>query len=65
MICILLSSILSRNKYPRIFNWKHQKKYIIQIKFGTPIEPENKSDELLTQEIKHQIVNMKKEREDI
>lgn len=46
---------------PRLFNWKKLRKHEIKICYGTPIEPEGKTVESITQEIRNQIVGMKKE----
>ncbi|MCH5272682.1 MAG: AMP-binding protein [Lachnospiraceae bacterium] len=47
-------------KLPRLFDWRHFRKYPLQIKFGVPIAPDNRTAAEITSEIKHQIVDMKK-----
>lgn len=46
-------------KLPRLFNWKHFRKYTLQIKFGESIDPSGKTAGEITNEIKQQIVEMK------
>lgn len=48
-------------KYPRIFNWKHFRKYPLQISFGSLIEPNGKTVEEITVEIRQRIVEMKEQ----
>lgn len=48
-------------KLPRLFDWKHFRKYPLNIQFGTPIAPNDKTAEEITNEIRHQIVIMKNE----
>ena len=48
-------------KYPRLFDWKHFRRYPLQIHFGTPISPDGKTAEKITGEIRRQIVEMKQE----
>ena len=48
-------------KIPRIFDWKHFKRYTLQIMYGTPIVPNGKTEKEITDEIRRQIVNMKKQ----
>jgi len=45
---------------PRFFDWKHLRKYPVQIQFGVPINPQNKTEDEITKEIKKQISDMKK-----
>lgn len=46
-------------RLPRLFDWKHFCRYPLQIQFGIPISPNNKTAEEITGEIKQQIVAMK------
>lgn len=46
-------------KLPRLFDWKHMRKYNIQIKFGEPVETEALSEECITEEVRRQIIVMK------
>ncbi len=48
-------------KLPRLFDWKHMRKYKIQIKFGEPVETKEMSEEFITKEVRRKIVDMKKE----
>lgn len=48
-------------KLPRLFDWKHFCKYPLKIQFGTPIDPNGKNADEITEEIKRQIVDMKME----
>lgn len=48
-------------KIPRFFDWKHMRKYKIQIQFGEPVETEVLSEEYITEEVRRQIVDMKQE----
>lgn len=48
-------------KLPRLFDWKHFCKYPLKIQFGTPIEPNGKNAAEITEEIRHQIIEMKQE----
>ena len=48
-------------KYPRLFDWKHFRKYTLRIKFGTPIEPKGLTAEEITTKIRQDIVEMKSE----
>ncbi len=48
-------------KMPRLFDWKHFRRYPLQIKFGTPIAPDGKTAEEITEEIRQQIIDMKSE----
>ncbi|MBS6196030.1 MAG: AMP-binding protein [Clostridiales bacterium] len=48
-------------KVPRIMNRKTFKKYPLHIIYGQPIVPQGKTAEQLTEEIKEQIISMKKE----
>lgn len=48
-------------KLPRLFDWKHMRKYTIQIKFGEPVETKAMSEEFITKEVRRQIVDMKQE----
>ena len=43
---------------PKFFNFKNLKRYMINISFGTPIEPFGKSKEELTEEIRNCILKM-------
>ena len=47
-------------KLPRLFDWKHFRKYPLKIQFGTPIDPNGKNADEITEEIRRQIVDMKK-----
>lgn len=49
-------------KTPHLFDWKHLRRYPLQIKFGSPISPDGKTAEEITEEIRRQIVGMKSER---
>ena len=46
-------------KLPHLFDWKHFRKYPLQIKFGVPIAPDGRTAEDITAEIRKQIVEMK------
>ena len=46
-------------KMPRIFNLKEIKKFPLKICFGTPVNPEGKTLEQITEEIRYQIEAMK------
>ncbi len=46
-------------KFPRIFNFRKFKKYLLQIKIGIPVNPYGKSTEHITDEIRNQIIKMK------
>lgn len=48
-------------KLPRLFDWKHFCKYQLKIQFGTPIEPNDKKAAEITEEIKRQIIEIKKQ----
>lgn len=48
-------------KLPRLFDWKHFRKYSLQIQFGKPIVPDGRTAEEITDEIRRQIVEMKQE----
>ena len=48
-------------KFPRLFDWKHLRRYPLQIRFGTPISPDTKTAEEITGEIRRQIIEMKQE----
>lgn len=48
-------------KLPRLFDWKHFRKYPLQIQFGKPIVPDGRTAEEITDEIRQQIVEMKQE----
>lgn len=48
-------------KLPRLFDWKHFCKYPLKIQFGMPIEPNGKNAAEITEEIRHQITEMKQE----
>lgn len=50
-------------KLPRLFDWKHFRKYPLHIKFGKPIAPDSLNAEELTEQIRKQIENMKTNRE--
>ena len=45
---------------PKLFNFKKMKRHIINITFGTPIEPISKSKEEITDEIRKSILEMEK-----
>lgn len=49
-----------KNKLPHIFDWKHLRRYRLSIEFGIPIEPTQKTVDIITTEIRSQIVEMKK-----
>ncbi len=46
-------------KLPRLFDWKHFRKLPLQIQFGKPISPEDKTVDEITNDIRRQIVSMK------
>ena len=46
-------------KLPRLLDWKHLRRYTLQIQFGTPISPDGKTAGEITGKIKHQIVSMR------
>ncbi len=46
-------------KIPRIFDFKHMRKYKLKIQFGHPVNPEDKTSEEITNELRSQIVKMK------
>lgn len=46
-------------KLPRLFDWRHFRRYPLQIQFGEVISPEGKTAEEITGEIRRQIVGMK------
>ena len=48
-------------KLPRLFNWKHLKKYTIKISFGKPLEVTGKNAAALTEELQEKIAEMKSE----
>lgn len=48
-------------KTPRLFDWKHFRKYTLKISFGMPIEPGNMTEEQITAKIRQQIVERKRE----
>lgn len=50
---------IAYKRLPRLFDWKHFCRYPLQIQFGIPISPNNKTAEEITGEIKQQIVAMK------
>ncbi len=60
-VCILGSYDIfpPHKKLPRLFDWKHFRKYPLYIKFGKPIAPDNQNAEELTKQIRKQIVEMK------
>lgn len=45
-------------KYPRLFDWKHLKKYTIKIKIGSLIDPSDKSVFNITNQIRQEIIDM-------
>ena len=45
-------------KLPRLFDWKHMRRYEIQIQFGESIDTELLSEECITAEIKNKIIVM-------
>ncbi len=45
-------------KLPRLFDWKHMRRYEIQIQFGESIDTESLSEECITAEIKNKIIVM-------
>lgn len=49
-------------KFPRLFDWKHFRKYPLKIQFGTPIEPYGKEAVKITEEIRRQIIKMQQEK---
>ena len=49
-------------KLPRLFDLKHFCKYPFKIQFGTPIKPKGKNASKITEDIRHQIIEMKQER---
>ena len=51
-------------KRPRLFDWKHFRKYKLRIKFGTVIDPEGMTVDELTTKLKQEIVEMKCKRKD-
>ena len=54
--------IFPPHKYiPHLFDWKHFRRYPLQIKFGKPIAPNCKTAEEITEEIRQQIIDMKSE----
>lgn len=46
-------------KFPHLFDWKHFRKYPLQIQFGVPIAPDDKTAAEITAVIRKQIVDMK------
>lgn len=48
------------SRLPRIFDMIRMRKYPLCIRFGTPVEPADKTSEQITDEIKRQIANMKR-----
>lgn len=46
---------------PRLFDWKHFRRYPLQIRFGTPVSPVGKTAEEITGLIRRQIVAMKQD----
>lgn len=48
-------------KYPRLFDMIEMKKYPLKICFGTPVEPASKTAEQITEEIRRQIIVMKRD----
>lgn len=50
----------SKRKFPHLFDWKHFRKYPLKIQFGTPIGPNDKNADEITEEIRQQIIDMKK-----
>lgn len=46
-------------KLPRLFDWRHFRRYPLQICFGTPISPAGKTAEEITEEIRTQILSRK------
>lgn len=48
------------NEYPKLFDLKNFKKYTVRIRFGKPINPENKIENQITHEIQKQIYAMKR-----
>lgn len=48
-------------KYPQLFDMAAMKKYPLKICFGTPVEPASKTAEQITEEIKRQIIIMKRD----
>lgn len=47
-------------RLPRVFDMINLRKYPLRISFGTPVEPADKSAEEITEEIRRQIIQMKK-----
>lgn len=47
--------------FPRLFDMIEMKRFPLKICFGTPIEPTHKTAEQLTEEIRRQVVQMKKD----
>jgi len=48
-------------RLPRIFDWKHFKRYTIKISFGKPLEVTGKNAAELTEQLQEKIVEMKNE----
>ena len=46
-------------KLPRLFDWRHLRRYPLQICFGAPISPEGRTMDDITAEIRMQIITMK------
>lgn len=46
-------------RLPRLFDWRHLRRYPLQIHFGEAIIPEGKTEEEITGEIRRQIIEMK------
>lgn len=49
----------THRKIPRLFNWRQLCKYKMQIQYGIPITPDDKTEKELTEEIRQQIVEFK------
>lgn len=48
-------------KLPRLFDWKHFRRYPLKIRFGSPVSPSGETAEEITGDIRSQIVAMKQE----
>ncbi len=48
--------------FPRLFDWKHFKKYFITIRFAAPIDSEGKTVKEVTEELRNVIVSMGEEK---